>query len=115
LFKVVRRLIRVEMQNSRRHEAFDLARDRFANRSDFLFVENEWMTEEPPPSGSDLGDDHHPSWRVQRHTRDLVTMLAIATTMYSPRHLMFMEDDFWFCPSAIDAILHLINKADRFG
>jgi hypothetical protein len=95
------------------HSGFDEAKARFANATEFVFVENRARSSEIPPPGADLGDDKHPAWNVQRHSRDIVFMIEYAADHLSPAYFVFMEDDFVMCPDAMNAIVHFINKANR--
>mmetsp|Transcript_6624 Transcript_6624/g.10149 ORF Transcript_6624/g.10149 Transcript_6624/m.10149 type:complete len:379 (+) Transcript_6624:98-1234(+) len=61
--------------------------------------------------GNDAGHANKPGARVRRQTRDLVYTLRQFPE--DSAHIFVMEDDFYFCPHALSALLYMIAKAYR--
>jgi len=69
---------------------------------------------QPKAGRTDEGNDpdhaNKPGARVRRQTKDLVYTLRQADSS-SPSHIFVMEDDFYLCPHALDALFYIIDKA----
>ncbi|XXQ38091.1 Glycosyl transferase 64 domain-containing protein [Plasmodiophora brassicae] len=112
-----RRICVLIVKNGAKHSAFGKAQSRLSHRPEFIFVENDARLTaedlEEPPANEFINPDV-PSWRVRKQTRDIVSMMRLAYDL-SPSYFMFLEDDFWLCPSGLEAILHLLAKAYRYA
>ncbi|KAH9255765.1 hypothetical protein BASA81_006159 [Batrachochytrium salamandrivorans] len=93
------------------HLAFRQERARRVGDVRFDFIEQANLLAEPPNVGRD-GESNIPNALVQQQTRDIVNTLLVVSNKYSPRYVVFQEDDFVWCQSALFSMAYIAARLE---